>query len=654
MKEQFIFEDYINSKNTDYAILIKGCWGCGKTHFYNTCLEPMINQNNKIPIYISVYGRKKVEDLQRDIILQLLKHNLKKVKPTVKNKKIIGFGKSMKKKYEKSLSGVGISLEEVSTTILNASINGAIDKSLKLLNSNMNSNIQIQDMFSEFKNTVLIIDDFERSKLSTIELMGFIYRLIEQENLKVFVIANEEEIDTSTDQNNEFKILTAIKWAENKKLENSNDRIKELEIAKKELFKQTDIYKKMKEKLFGFSYEVKQDADNVVQSIISGYEDDEFKAFLVSNNDSIKKVFQSCGYNNFRLLKRALDLAKMIYLKVKKQEGCNYNSEYFEEIFLTIFCSLLIFYIELNYNPREVQEGVENIETQIMNLSIYSPEDTIISRIYSKYSDIFNENNSKLIYLKSISNLILSGSLDINSFNNDISMINSIFDVIREKNDSLRELMNFREMKSDEIEENFNEVLENIRKGKYNTSDFKKSLSVLVFFIEKKVINYKKSDFYKIYNDNITKMTLDDKHVLYGYAFEYASEDEEFKKLNKRWVSVKNNIISHSEKELVKKLIQLINDDFQNGITEMNKFYEVNAKFGFFKYMNKENLIQILKKCDIHELNKLLELISTRKKYVNIVDDEEKKCMESLCHDIIEEYSNLYGIEAFLINEYLK
>ena len=62
-EEQIIktIKNYIEMENCNYAILIDGQWGTGKTFFVKNILMPIINENdekNKKAIYVSTYGIK--------------------------------------------------------------------------------------------------------------------------------------------------------------------------------------------------------------------------------------------------------------------------------------------------------------------------------------------------------------------------------------------------------------------------------------------------------------------------------------------------------------------------------------------------------------------------------------------------------------------
>lgn len=78
--------DYVRADYTDYAIMINGEWGSGKTHFWNTKVKNKIesmqlNGKKFTTIYMSLYGISNLEDISKKIFIettQLMDKNLKK------------------------------------------------------------------------------------------------------------------------------------------------------------------------------------------------------------------------------------------------------------------------------------------------------------------------------------------------------------------------------------------------------------------------------------------------------------------------------------------------------------------------------------------------------------------------------------------------
>jgi hypothetical protein len=170
-----IVQQYLEMK-TKYAIIITGDWGSGKTFYYQTTLKELISktkiesnqQRNYRPISISLFGINSLEDIQSQIILELF--------PIAKNKKI-KLGASVAKAFLKGLMKMN-GLSEYYDIVADIDI----DK---------------KDWIN-FEELVIVFDDLERisKTLEIEEVIAFINSLVETQNFKVIIIANEDKIES--------------------------------------------------------------------------------------------------------------------------------------------------------------------------------------------------------------------------------------------------------------------------------------------------------------------------------------------------------------------------------------------------------------------------------------------------------------------------
>ena len=83
--------DYVRSDYTDYAIMINGEWGSGKTYFWNNKIRKKIetmqlNGKRYTTIYMSLYGISNLEEISKKIFIettQLMDKNLRKFKRNI-------------------------------------------------------------------------------------------------------------------------------------------------------------------------------------------------------------------------------------------------------------------------------------------------------------------------------------------------------------------------------------------------------------------------------------------------------------------------------------------------------------------------------------------------------------------------------------------
>ena len=146
-----ILKEYIESKNTDYAVLIDGNWGCGKTFFVENSIikkfkEQEIEKDGKKKkikfIYISVYGIKDIKIINKVFesvydIVSVFKELPKIPKDSVRN---------------------------------------------------------LIEILQNQRNYIMVFDDIERSEIPISELLGYINDFVEHKKIKTILISNEKEI----------------------------------------------------------------------------------------------------------------------------------------------------------------------------------------------------------------------------------------------------------------------------------------------------------------------------------------------------------------------------------------------------------------------------------------------------------------------------
>jgi hypothetical protein len=159
---------------TNYAIILNGSYGVGKTHFYKNVLTPKIkdislakNEEKKfIPIHISLFGFKSIEEIQTAIFLELF--------PILKSKGL------------KLAAGIGKSIIRGIAQISKA---GDIDKYIGDLS-------QDPDKWLKYDELVICFDDLDRKSdsLNLKDVFGFINSLVENQGAKIIIVVNEKEL----------------------------------------------------------------------------------------------------------------------------------------------------------------------------------------------------------------------------------------------------------------------------------------------------------------------------------------------------------------------------------------------------------------------------------------------------------------------------
>ncbi|MGJ1269526.1 P-loop NTPase fold protein [Sphingobacterium spiritivorum] len=162
---QDIFKDYLKAENTQYAIMINGKWGGGKTYFWKEKLKPLITGKQK-PIYITLNGISKIETVEYHLLLGLIPLSSIDNKIIKSATKFIGNATNVVTKYFTKSS----SASEI--------FNGVVVENLN------------------YSNKIICIDDLERCQIPIEEILGFINNFIEHKSMKVLFLADETKIDS--------------------------------------------------------------------------------------------------------------------------------------------------------------------------------------------------------------------------------------------------------------------------------------------------------------------------------------------------------------------------------------------------------------------------------------------------------------------------
>lgn len=158
---------YIELPNPQYAVLLKGKWGSGKTHFINE-YKNELNKNKQKYIYVSLYGITSYDEIETKF--------LEAIHPTLYNKKTIFAGKIAKQLLKATLK---IDLDGDKKDDDSMSLKIPDFKPEDLLNT---------------RDYILIFDDLERCSINIINLLGYINFFVEHQSYKVILIANEKEL----------------------------------------------------------------------------------------------------------------------------------------------------------------------------------------------------------------------------------------------------------------------------------------------------------------------------------------------------------------------------------------------------------------------------------------------------------------------------
>lgn len=298
---------FISQRENNGALLLTGKWGCGKTFLVNQVIEELNQGNDFIAVSISLFGVDSIELLHKEIKNKVFfsrgfekaQKKSKKIFSRIKNFSldttyILGETFPIAKSINKALTIRWQDYFNVEKSIYCYKTNTEIiEYEIKTVCYNEYYN---EDIFIEKekhvikKNIVLFFDDFERSKLDRIELMGVINEYSENRGIKVIIIADEEKI------------------ASNKADKNNSDTNHQIDNTNNTTLSTTDSnfnYSDFKEKLISRTLKIEPDYKTVIDTILSSYQEIVigYKDFLIDNKDIIYQIYIESDSNNFRSVK---------------------------------------------------------------------------------------------------------------------------------------------------------------------------------------------------------------------------------------------------------------------------------------------------------------------------------------------------------------
>jgi len=280
--------NYLMLPNPEYAILLNGKWGSGKTHFIQTFFTDFQQENIKF-IKISLFGLKDTNSIDEEIFQNL--HPL--------------LGSKYAKLTGNILKGalkLGVNVDWNQDNIKDGTATIDLNKfnPLEFFSDNKKSKKEI----------IFIFDDLERTEINLKEILGYINYLVEQSNFKVIILANEEKIyDT---EYKEFKEKIIGKTFEVKhffddiliSFINSKTKLsKEILIINTQIIK--DNYEKANYNNLRHISQILFDFDYFIKNINEEYlKHKEFVSILINNFFALSIELKSANLTREELLKR--------------------------------------------------------------------------------------------------------------------------------------------------------------------------------------------------------------------------------------------------------------------------------------------------------------------------------------------------------------
>ena len=602
--------DYVRADYTDYAIMINGEWGSGKTYFWNNKVKPKIdgmqfNGKKYSTIYMSLYGISNLEEISKKIFIettQLMDKNVKKHIDTTG-------------KY---------TIPEYAKTGLNMANSFGVNTSEKIN----------YEKFFATDDKVLCFDDLERANVDVIDIF------VEHDHIKTIIICNEKELSTKLKNTNlEMKTFIATYLLDKQGELGNNDKpmVERIQDKIEYVFDKANDYERIKEKLIGETFEYRPEFNYIINGILMRYENDkELIRFLRENTPYIINTFNKSGTRNLRILKHSLNDFKKIFGMVNK----NYpNTNYRVLQTMLIFTIAISFEIKSGKITKDKFVNIKNNE-EYKSIVISSKVFMDNRQFYIKEFDNNYYYNFKAEYrfFKFIEMYVRTRIFDTRKFKEDMEDIINTVDT--EKLPGYKRLLTeeFWKISDDQFPEVIESVIEAVKKGEIKLIDTTKLFIYFTYFVQKGLINYDMFTIKTIFFTGMNLASLNSEYID-NSDFELNSLSFGEKNLDIEDILAHFYMLNQTLKD--KMYTEKANDVLKSIPMKMETFYE---KFDeecmdipILKYYDPYQLFQRISCASNEDIMGIKEkLLERAKKYTKELKPELKNIAK--LKEIIEQY----------------
>ena len=609
--------DYIRSDYTDYAVMLNGEWGSGKTHFWNNKIKKKIesmqlNGKRYTTIYMSLYGISNLEEISKKIFMettQLMDKNLRRF---------------MNSKGQETIP------EYAKTGIDMANFFGVTQNGNKL-------------DYAEFFATddkVLCFDDLERANVDVIDILGYINNFVEHDHIKTIIICNEKELATKLKSSNlEMKTFIATYLLDKQNELNKSDKpmVEKIQDKIEHVFDKANDYERIKEKLIGETFEYAPKFDYIINGILMRYENNpELIRFLRENTGIIISTFNRSGTRNLRILKHALNDFKKIYEMVNKSYSNTSNR---------VMQTMLIFTIAVSFEIKAgkiTKEKFINIKDNEEYKSILVSSRILVDnrQFYIKEFDqnYYYNFKSEYRFFKFIEYYVRTRIFDMKLFKENMDTIRNTVDT--ENLPSYKRLLTeeYWKISDNEFEAVIEDIIEDVKEGKIKLIDMVKIFAYFSYFSRKGLIKYDlktlKSMFFN--GMNISSLTSEYcsniEEELGKIAIEEVEEDME--EILKHFHKLNDQLLDKMYREKAEEIMKCIP-------MKMEQFYEKFdrecMKVPIFKYYDPFQLFQRISCASNEDIVLIKEkLLDRANRYTKQIEPEMKNIKQF--KQIVDDY----------------
>ncbi len=519
-----IIKDYLTKDKTDYAILIDGEWGNGKTFYFKNTLIPFIKSvkrqgsKNYSVIYLSLNGISNTDQIFEQILSNLLNLNSKK----------------------KVATNILVGVLKNSTSF--------ISKKLLDLDISKVFNVKPSELFAmgDFSDKVFCFDDLERisPKVDIEEIFGFINtNFVEHNNLKTIVICNSQEI------------------------------------------KKFEEIKRLREKIFKREIKFVLKIGEIYSNIISNYKNKgRYYKTLLKSEGLFLFLINRFELHNLRTINFILDTLEKIYENTKKTLWQEFSESLIYFVFVIGFefkkGSLP------NLSDLELKRLENTIENRIFyggQKELGDEESTKEKDYYTYfYEKYIKQLGTSYIFFYSIYNYITKGFFDKKNYQTELtSNLPSKVKALTNK------IINYKTLSDKEFNSVESELLAEIENGNVNLYSYPYLFHEYYNFSKDGIIKLDIEDLKDKFNFGLNlsaqKSEYNEEALVHTPLDDYGLP--EIKEMTEKVYKFQNNFLAEKTKNKVLKIIEAFKSDNDEFYKISSEYYNISI-FKYINYEN--------------------------------------------------------------------
>lgn len=306
--KRYIREHFLSSEmKPQFAILVKGDWGCGKTFLVRDLILKDISDDkrdendkrNKSVMYLSLYGLSDTSQISKKIF---------ELQHPILTSKAAKFVLSLTKAVTKNAIGVDLNQD------------GSTDLSFDLTVPDLS--IEIEGVKTQ---KIIVVDDLERCSIPMSEVLGFFSEAIIEKSLPVIFIGDTKKLTEDTK------------------------------------------FQKIKEKVIGMEFEVEPDIEEAVKSFVKELSLTDYSDIF---EKTASEVLRNLNYNNLRSVRQAFFGINQVLIILKKEFTEELDKNILIEL-IRFYLVIFIQRSEGSLDSQEVEKAIEAYSSEYKTLEKY-------------------------------------------------------------------------------------------------------------------------------------------------------------------------------------------------------------------------------------------------------------------------------------------